>query len=161
LVGAQLASTGARLIVTDVDQSRRALARTWGATWADSDEALFAEVDVVVPCAVGGILTPSSVSRLRCRAIVGAANNQLDTDGTADLLFARGICWAPDTVVSAGGIVAAVARELRQAPTEEADRQVRDIGRRLAALLSEATSSGIPPLYEARRRSRQLLATLH
>jgi len=160
LVGAQLASTGARLIVTDVDRSRQALARTWGATWADPDEALFADVDVVVPCAVGGILTPSSVSRLRCRAIVGAANSQLDTEGTADLLHARGICWAPDTVVSAGGIVAAVARELQQASTDEVDRRVREIGRRLAAALSAATSSGVSPLHEARRRVRPLLATL-
>jgi leucine dehydrogenase len=158
LVGAQLASTGARLIVTDVDPSRQALARAWGATWAEPDEAMFAEVDVVVPCAIGGILTPSSVSRLRCRAVVGAANNQLDTDGTADLLHARGICWAPDTVVSAGGIVAAVARELQQASTDAADDQVRDIGRRLAAVLSAASSSGISPLHEARRRAQQLLA---
>jgi len=49
----------------------------------------------------------------RCRTIVGPANNQLDADSTAELLHTRGIIWAPDTIVSASGIVAATARELQ------------------------------------------------
>jgi leucine dehydrogenase len=157
LVGEHLAAAGARLVVTDVDPSRRAVAERWGATWHEPGEALSADVDVVVPCAVGGLLTPETVAGLRCRAVVGAANNQLDTDSTAGLLHERGICWAPDTVVSAGGIVSAVAREVHGATAAEADVLVRDVGRRLGQILSAAASRDVPPLHEARRRVRELL----
>lgn len=158
LVGAGLAAAGARLTVTDVDPSRRALAERWGASWAEPGEAFAAEVDMVVPCAVGGILNPHSVSALRCRAVVGAANNQLDADPTAALLLEHGVCWAPDTVVSAGGIVSAVAREIEHVPAAEADHRVGAIGRRLGEILAGAADQGITPLAEARRRTRELLA---
>ncbi|HWO69047.1 MAG TPA: Glu/Leu/Phe/Val dehydrogenase dimerization domain-containing protein [Umezawaea sp.] len=157
LVGDHLAAAGARLVATDIDPSRRPVAVRWGATWTEPGDALFADVDIVVPSAVGGLLTPTTVPRLRCRAIVGAANNQLDTDSTADLLHERGIRWAPDTVVGAGGIVSAVARELDGASPEEADRRVRDIGRRLGEILTAAASHDTAPLHEARRRARDLL----
>ncbi|MFC5063375.1 Glu/Leu/Phe/Val dehydrogenase dimerization domain-containing protein [Actinomycetospora atypica] len=159
LVAARLAAAGARLVVTDLDESRRALAGTWGATWVAPEQALVAPVDVLVPCAVGGILTPRTVGELQARAVVGAANNQLDDDATALLLHARGITWAPDTVVSAGGIVSSVAREREGATVDEARRRVRTIGARLARLLEAATVSGEPPLHEARREVDRLLAT--
>ncbi|MFC0068337.1 Glu/Leu/Phe/Val dehydrogenase dimerization domain-containing protein [Umezawaea endophytica] len=157
LVGDCLAAAGARLVAADVDPSRRAPAARWGATWSEPGDALVADVDVVVPAAVGGLLTPETVPRLRCRAVVGPANNQLDVDSTADLLHDRGICWAPDTVVSAGGVVSAVARELDGATPEETDFRVRDIGRRLGEVLAAAAERGTPPLHEARRRARDLL----
>jgi leucine dehydrogenase len=152
LVGAQLAAAGARLIVTDVDPSRRALAESWGATWVEPDQALRAEVDVVIPAAVGGILTPATVPTLRCRAIAGPANNQLDDAGTAARLHERGISWAPDTVVSAGGIIFASARELRHASREDAEREVRAIGHRLGEILAGARARGTSPWDETRRR---------
>jgi glutamate dehydrogenase/leucine dehydrogenase len=135
LIGEHLAAAGARLVVTDVDPSRRAVAQAWGATWIDPEQALSAEVDVVVPAAVGGLLTKDTVAALRCRAVVGPANNQLADDTVAALLRERGIFWAPDPVVSAGGIVFAVARELHHASPAEATRQVLRIGPRLANLL--------------------------
>jgi glutamate dehydrogenase/leucine dehydrogenase len=76
----------------------------------------------------------------------------------ADLLYERGICWAPDTVVSAGGVVSAVARELRQATAEVADRQVAGIGARLAGILIQAEIHQISPLTETRRRAQDQLA---
>jgi leucine dehydrogenase len=158
LIGDHLAAAGARLIVTDLDPSRKVLAEHWGATWVEADQALLADVDIVIPAAVGGILTPGSVAALRCRAIVGPANNQLADDATAALLHERGICWAPDVIVSAGGIISAVARELEQVPPEDADRQVRDIGRRLGEILAQAEIRRISPLDETRRRARGLFS---
>jgi leucine dehydrogenase len=158
LIGDHLAAAGARLTVSDIDPSRHALAETWDATWVEVDEALLAEVDIVIPSAVGGILTPDLVPALRCRAIVGPANNQLQGDSVADLLQERGICWAPDTIVSAGGIISSVTRELQQASPEAADRQVRDIGRRIAEILTQAEIHHISPLEETRRRTQELLA---
>ncbi len=156
LVGAHLAAAGARLAVTDIDPARRALADRWGATWIDPHDALGADVDVLVPAAVGAVLTPAAVARLRCRAVVGPANNQLDDDATADLLHARAICWAPDTVVSAGGIVASVARELPRASPAEAARRVPAIGRRLRDIRPAAAAAGVPPQREARARTERL-----
>jgi leucine dehydrogenase len=151
LVADHLAAAGARVIASDIDPRKKA---SWGAEWLEPDDALLAAVDVVVPAAVGGILTPSTVVGLRCRAIVGPANNQLDHDDTAGLLHARGVVWAPDTVVSAGGAVAATSRELRGVSTVDADRLVAAIGDRVGALLAEADRRGLSPLRVAREQAR-------
>lgn len=160
LVASRLAGAGVRLTVTDVDASKRQLANDWGATWIPAEEAMGADVDVVVPCAVGGILRTDNVPDLQCAAVVGAANNQLDHDTTADLLHKRGIIWAPDPVVSGGGIISSVSREREGATPEQADARVRGIGRRLAQILSASASAGTTPLYEARQLTRHLLDEL-
>ncbi|GAA2673696.1 MULTISPECIES: Glu/Leu/Phe/Val dehydrogenase dimerization domain-containing protein [Actinosynnema] len=157
LVARSLAAAGARLVVSDVDTSRRALAESLGADWVSPQEALVADVDVLAPCAVGGVLTAGIVGELRCAAVVGAANNQLDHDGTADLLHARGVLWAPDPVVSGGGVIASVAREREGASAREAQERVRGIGARLGRILDAATASGTTPLHETRRLVRELL----
>ena len=96
-----------------LDPAKRALAERLGARWTTPARALAAKVDVLSPCALGAILSTETVPRLRCRAIAGAANNQLATEHVAELLAARGILWAPDFVVNAGGIVN-IAVELRR-----------------------------------------------
>ena len=149
-VAEYLAGTGARLTVADLDPAQRRVADALSARWVNPAAALTADVDVVVPCAVGGILTPTSVAALRCRAIVGAANNQLDEDATADLLHERGVLWAPDTIVSGGGIISAVARELKGASRHEADDRVRAIGPRLTGVLDAAARADVSPLHVAR-----------
>ena len=83
-VGGRLAELlhagGAELVVADVDQSKRELAERLGATWTDPHSAMTAEVDVLAPCALGGVLNDDTVPALRCKAIAGAANNQLASD---------------------------------------------------------------------------------
>jgi glutamate dehydrogenase/leucine dehydrogenase len=137
-VAGLLAETGASLIVSDVDEDKRALAASLGATWVSPADCLTAEVDVLVPAALGGVLTPAVVPTLRCAAIAGPANNQLDSPATADLLRDRGICWAPDEIVSAGGIIYATAVELRHETPARADAQVAGIGATLTAALRAA-----------------------
>jgi leucine dehydrogenase len=156
-VAAYLATRGARLVVSDVDGSRRALADSWGATWATPDEVLVADVDVLVPCAVGGILTAQLVGDIRAEVIVGAANNQLDRDSTADVLHEHGIIWCPDVVVSAGGIIGAVGRERDGLSADAAATRVRGIGQRLTRILDAAAAAGTTPLHEARRIVHSLL----
>ena len=108
-VGGRLAELlhegGAELVVADVDQSKRELAERLGATWTDPHSAMTAEVDVVAPCALGGVLNDETVPALRCKAIAGAANNQLASDELDQALADRGILWAPDFVCNAGGII--------------------------------------------------------
>lgn len=98
-----LAGAGATLVVSDIDNGKRALADRYGTTWTSPQNCLTAAVDVLVLAALGGLLTAKSVPALRCAAIAGLANNQLDAPASADLLHERGILRAPDIVVSAGG----------------------------------------------------------
>ena len=138
-VGAELAriltAERASLVVSDTDPTRRALADGLGATWAAPDAALTTPVDVLVPAAVGGVLTADLVPRLRCEAIVGPANNQLAADSVADLLRDKGICWIPDHIASAGGVIYAVSRELDGADHATATAAVNRIGETVSRIL--------------------------
>jgi leucine dehydrogenase len=158
-VGAQiarhLAAARAELVVTDVDVTKRHLADQLGATWLDPQDALQAEVDVLVPAALGGVFTPDSVPQLRCTAIAGPANNQLDQPATADLLHRRGILWAPDFVVSAGGVIHATAVELHHETIEQATARVLRIGDTVAGILQDATQAGVTPAAAALTLARQ------
>jgi glutamate dehydrogenase/leucine dehydrogenase len=158
LVARGLAAEGAELVVADVDDGRRAVAEELGASWVTPDEALRAEVDVLVPAALGGLLTPATVPLLRCLAVAGPANNQLDDPGTADLLHDRGIIWVPDFVVSAGGIIHATAIELHHETAAQALTRVTEIGTTLANLLATAAATGTTPLAAARSLARQRIA---
>jgi glutamate dehydrogenase/leucine dehydrogenase len=106
-VGVQLVrllrQAGARVAVSDVDGAKAAAAG--GAEVLPPEAVLRTECDVLAPCALGGVLTTASVSELRCRVVCGAANNQVADDVAGDALAARGIVYAPDFVVNAGGII--------------------------------------------------------
>jgi len=157
LIADALARQNATLTVADTNPDRLRLASRWHARTADPARLLTSDVDILIPAALGGALTPAIVQELRCRAIVGPANNQLADDSVADLLHARGITWAPDPVVSAGGIIAAVAREITRLPEPEVQDLLTAIGERLGTLLDEAAATRQTPLQVAqgwRRASR-------
>jgi leucine dehydrogenase len=133
---------GAQLVVTDVDPGKRALAEQLGAR-----------------CALGAILDEQVVPRLRCRAIAGAANNQLTEECVAELLDAHGILWAPDFVVNAGGIVN-IGVELRDEGYDAAvaRRSCRAIGATLAEVLATADARRTTPLAAANALAVRRLA---
>ena len=155
-VARRCARAGARLIVTDVDESKRHLAEQLGARWVSSQRALEARADVLVPCALGGIFDEDTVPRLRCPIIAGAANNQLADDGIADLLLERGILWAPDFVVNAGGRIN-IAVELAGYEASAARTRVRRIADTLREMFEDARASGVTPLAAAMARARRNL----
>jgi leucine dehydrogenase len=160
-VGSRLAKLchrgGASLVVSDVDQTKRDLADRLGARWTTPELALEADVDVVAPCALGGALNDESVPRLHCRVIAGAANNQLADERVADLLAQRGILWAPDFVVNAGGIIN-IAEELGRYDASRARRQVKAIADTVRQILDHAHASGLTPLAAAMELARRRLA---
>jgi glutamate dehydrogenase/leucine dehydrogenase len=151
-----LAEAGAKLVVADVDPDRKSLADELGAAWTTPEEAMTAPVDVLVPAALGGVLTPITVAALRCAAVAGPANNQLDAPATADLLHARGILWAPDYVVSAGGVISATAVELHHETPPQVAARLGGIANTLAGVFAAAEQDGLTPsaaaAAEARRR---------
>jgi leucine dehydrogenase len=155
----ELAAAGASLVVADVAPGKRALADELRATWAEPDEALRAEVDLVAPCALGGLLDHASVPQLRCRAVAGAANNQLASDDIAGVLHARGILWTPDFVANAGGIInIAVELEPEGYSADRARSRVLAIGNTVRTVLDMAESAGVSPLAAAQELARRRLA---
>jgi leucine dehydrogenase len=151
---------GAKLAVADVDPGKRTLADQLGARWIAPTRALEAPFDVLVPCALGGILDDATVPRLQCPIIAGAANNQLADDLVADLLAARGVLWAPDFVVNAGGLIN-VAEELHGYNPAAVRRRVRGIAGTLRTIFDDADAIGATPLTAAMELARRRLAAGH
>ena len=153
-----LGRRGATLLVADIDERKRAEAERLGARWAAPDRALGAEVDVLAPCALGGVLNDETVPRLQAPVIAGAANNQLADDSIADRLAQRGILWAPDFVANAGGIIN-ISVELRPEGYDPAlaRRRVQGIGDTLRAIY-DAAAGGMTPLTAAMELARRRLA---
>ncbi|MDP8987168.1 MAG: NAD(P)-binding domain-containing protein, partial [Actinomycetota bacterium] len=145
LVG-HLVAAGASVSVADVDPARvHEMVRRHGARPVDVDDALALECDVLAPCALGGVLDAATIPRLRCRAVCGAANNQLVDRADADRLARAGVLYVPDYVASAGGIIN-IAEELRGYDRERAVAAVAGIRRTTGAVLAAAAAEGVTPL---------------
>ncbi|MEA2002749.1 MAG: Glu/Leu/Phe/Val dehydrogenase [Actinomycetota bacterium] len=102
----RLTKAGAKTIVADVNAAAPdAMAAQHGSIVVGIDEIFDVQSDIFAPCAMGGALNAVTVARLQCQAVVGSANNQLETEEQADQLAELGILYAPDFVVNAGGII--------------------------------------------------------
>jgi leucine dehydrogenase len=149
---------GANVMISDLDRGKRGLADGLGARWVTPSRALFMDVDVLVPCALGGVFDDLTVPKLRCPVIAGAANNQLAGEVIGDVLSARGILWAPDFVVNAGGIINISVELSPDGYSPAAARQrVRGIGDTLAEIFSASARNGTTPLAEAMALARRRL----
>jgi leucine dehydrogenase len=102
----KLHKAGAKLIITDVNQATldEVAART-GAQVVAPDAIYDVDCDIYAPCALGATLNPDTIKRLKCKAVVGAANNQLATPDIGQALFDAGVIYAPDYLINAGGII--------------------------------------------------------
>jgi leucine dehydrogenase len=108
-----LAQDGAQLIVADLDPVRaERAAEEFGARLVDGDAILGVEAEVLAPCALGGVINEDTLPRLACKIVAGAANNQLLEPRHGAALHERGILYAPDYVINAGGLIN-IAEELR------------------------------------------------
>ncbi len=151
----ELVDAGARVLVSDVDESRAA------ATDCEAvppERVLETEVDVYSPCAVGGTLSAESIPRLACRAIAGCANNQLAEPEDAERLQKRGILYAPDYIVNAGGIIQLIGLEDEGWDEAQLEERLARIGDTLRTLFAEAETEGVTPAEAADRMVRRRLA---
>ena len=156
-----LADEVSTLLVSDVDAGKVAAAVELGATPLASARAIEAEVDILVPAALGGVISSDMIDRLHCAVICGPANNQLTDDGVADQLHARGILWAPDFIVNAGGVIYEVAVGIDGATDDEAIPRVREIGERLTTILQRSEAESATPFAVALRLAREALRRGH
>lgn len=139
-----LANAGASVLVTDVDLGRAdALAARVGGRALPVDQLLETDCDVYAPCAVGGVLSGETVPQLRCRIVAGSANNQLAEPEVAEQLHARGILYAPDYVINAGGAIAIVGLEQLGWTESELDTALGRIGETLGQIYERADERGI------------------
>ncbi len=154
-----LAKEGATLVVSDIDASKKVEAAALDARWIAPTRALQAPVDVLAPCALGGILDHETVPALQSPAIVGAANNQLAEDGIAELLQRHGVLWAPDFVANAGGIInISVEFEPGGYNPERAKLKTRRIADTLRKVFDDAQARRMTPLAAAMDLARERLS---
>jgi leucine dehydrogenase len=157
----RLLAAGAEVIVSDLDEA---------ASWRVSTELEVETVvphlvyarrcDVFAPCAVGAVLNRETIPQLQCRIVAGAANNQLAEPEDADLLHERGILYAPDYVINAGGAIALPSLDSGLMTEEQVEERVRGIERTLGEIFEEAERNGESPLEAAQRLVQRRLGAL-
>lgn len=153
-----LATAGAELVVADIDDARaEALALELGASCVGVDEILAVDADILAPCALGGILNEQSIPAIRARLVCGGANNQLATEADGEQLSRRGILYAPDYVVNAGGIINVSAEYLGET-SQQVRARVGQIASRLLNILALADEEGVSPGIMADRLAQQMIA---
>ena len=114
------------------------------------------EADIFSPCALGAVLTSQSISALKVAAVAGGANNQLATAAQGGELSARGILYAPDYVINAGGIIN-VLRHIGQGGDAEVNRRIDQIPGRLMQIWGESAATGDTPSQVADRMAQRLI----
>ncbi|MCL6597964.1 MAG: leucine dehydrogenase [Alicyclobacillus macrosporangiidus] len=151
---------GAKLVVTDInpDALRRAQAEL-GARVVAPAEIFSVDCDIFSPCALGAVLNDDTIPRLRCQAVAGSANNQLAEDRHGDMLHERGILYAPDYVINAGGLIN-VADELEGYHPERARQKVERIYDIMLNLYDLSQREGIPSHRAADRMAEARIAQM-
>lgn len=153
-----LAAEGARLTLADMDRGRaERLADELGARTVAASEILATPADVVSPCALGAILDERSIAALQTPIIAGGANNQLAKPGDGDRLHARGILYAPDYVINAGGIINVGIEYLGAGDRAEVEARIARIPERLEQVWDESVATGDPSATVADRIARRLI----
>jgi len=148
-VGAHLCQllhdAGAKLIVADVNRDHlNAVSKAIPVEIVAPSEILYANADVLAPCALGNILTTATIPNIKAKIIAGAANNQLSTLADGARLSAREILYAPDYVINAGGIISVSHEYYGDSSEGQVRADVEKIPTRLQALFAEANQTGRP-----------------
>ena len=149
---------GASLVVADVAPDRVAQAeQEFGAARASADEILSSDVDIVAPCAMGGVLDEARIEALRASVVCGAANNQLSDPEDGERLRARDVLYAPDYVVNAGGIMAVAMEYFGAGSERELRNKIEGIPHTLSHIVDIASSERSATSAVADRLARSII----
>ncbi len=162
-VGSQLADhlakAGAFVLVADLDRAlAQAVADRVGGDVVDPADVLQTEADVYAPCAVGGVLDVDSASRIRCAVVAGSANNQLAQPEAAEVLHERGVLYAPDYVINAGGAIGVAGTEQLGWSEDEVNAALARIGETLGDVYRRSEEQGISTAAAADAIADELLS---
>lgn len=145
---------GADLIVADVNDAAVAQAESdLGAKGVSLDAFLDQDMDIFSPNALGGIINPETLRRIKAGIVAGGANNQLSVDGMAEELRQKGILYAPDYVINAGGIIM-VDSEVDNFSMDEVRARTLKIGASLTEIFTNAETGGVTTLKAAEELAR-------
>lgn len=116
----------------------------FGATIVPADQILAQECDILAPCAMGAIVNPTTIPNFNCKAIAGAANNVILDPASGEALKARGIFYAPDFIINAGGVINAAGEAAGAYNEEEVLKKVYNIYNTVERILEESKATGRP-----------------
>lgn len=154
-----LHDAGARLIVADVNSDHlKAISESFPVEVVPPAEILYANAEILAPCALGNILTSATIPKIKAKIIAGAANNQLSTLEDGARLSALDILYAPDYVINAGGIINVSHEYYGGSSADDVRVDVEKIPARLQALFAEANETGRPTNELADESARRLIA---
>lgn len=155
-----LCDAGATVAYSEVDEGAiRKVRDDLGLEFVPPEAVYTTECDIFAPCALGGVLNADTIPQLKCRAVVGGANNQFATQEDAERLRARGILYAPDYVVNVGGAMAITSMEMKGWSQERAEREVvESVRRALRQIFEVASKEGITTDAAARQLAENRLS---
>ena len=152
------AKDGARISVADIDQARaQRLVEEVGGSVVAVDQILGLEADILSPNALGAIFSEQTIAQLRVPVVAGGANNQLATQADGDRIHQRGILYAPDYVINAGGIINVASEYLGDADEAGVRAKIEQIPRRLEQIWDESDSTGRNPAAVADAMAMRLI----
>ncbi len=150
-----LAGEGARLTVTDIDRSRmQRVVQEFDAEVVAPDEIYAVDADIFAPCALGAVINDATLPVLKVAVVAGGANNQLAEERHAGEIMERGILYAPDYVINAGGLVN-VFGEREGWDQERSLRKAGEIYITVLRIFERAERDGVPPSVAADRLAEQ------
>jgi leucine dehydrogenase len=148
---------GARLYLSDLDTDRlRKIAGSLKAEITSPEEIYSVSCDIFAPCALGGVIHEQTLQLLRCRIVAGAANNPLSSEQYGSRLYGRGILYAPDYVINAGGLIN-IACEFGGYSSDRAVARVRGIADTLRKVFTLSKGERIPPSQASDRMAQAKL----
>lgn len=140
----RLHKDGAQLVVTDIDEERVAqCVSEFAARAVAPDDIYSTPCDLFSPCGLGGILNSDTIGQLQCAAIAGSANNQLLDESDGQALFDRGILFAPDYLINAGGLIFVTMNHQRSQKGEMAGK-LHGIYDTVLRIFSQQQQLGLP-----------------
>jgi len=153
----ELHALGARLTMTDINKtSLDRCVHEFGVAVCRPDEIYDIEADVFAPCALGAILNANTIKRLKTKIVAGSANNQLSHRQNGGLLFERGILYAPDFLINAGGLIH-VAVMYGHGDFKQSTRQITDIYNTAYDIYEKSARENLPTNIIAERIARERL----
>ncbi len=154
-----LAEAGAKLVICDLDENELArIAKLTGAKIVAPDEIYDVEADIFSPNALGAIINPATLKRLKVKVIAGGANNQLSTPDMGEAVRQAGILYAPDYIINGGGIINVAAEISGEYSREWVDAKLKALMETLGEVLDAANTQGKPTSEIANRIAKERIA---
>ncbi len=150
----------AQVLATDISEAALDKARQMGVRVVGPDEIYDVDCDIFAPCALGGVINAETIDRLNCRIVAGGANNQLATPGDGEELHRRGIIYAPDFLINAGGIINAAAEIGQPYNPDRSRQQTERIYEQMAAVLTTSSKKEISTARAADLLAEKRLASV-